>query len=407
MLSWTIFKNYMLSKRSGALVRIIARQCIFGIGMGVCALIIVLSVMKGFNQSIRTKMLGLEPHLVFSGPTAANRDKLIKDLQAALPGGIEQVSRYHSQDLIIRSVDGVFNGVAAKGYEGKALNGLLQRVWRNGRQYTAPPMSETPVLEGNELILGVDLGRSLEIFEGDEVVLVPPETLLLPKGEIPKLQKFKVKMLLSTQIPEVDARLLLYNLETVRGLQSRSLETGIEVRLHDPSHAEKIKAILAPRGYKVQTWADRDVSLFFALKLESMAMTLFLLLAVLITSFSIVIVMILLMSQKRQDIGMLMALGLSRARIRSLFLQVGLFLSFSGILSGFLLGTGITLFLEKYPLAILPDIYTDSTLPAKVTAGNLLFVLGCSAAIAILGAVLPVWRYVRGMPAENLRKRMT
>jgi lipoprotein-releasing system permease protein len=113
------------------------------------------------------------------------------------------------------------------------------------------------------------------------------------------------------------------------------------------------------------------------------------------------------MSQKRQDIGMLMALGLSRAKIRILFLQVGLFLSFTGILSGFLIGTGVTVFLEQYPLELLPDIYTDSTLPAKVTAGNLFFVLGCSTFIAVMGSVLPVWRYVRGLPAENLRKRMT
>lgn len=405
MLAWTIFKNYLLSRRSGALVRIIARQCILGIGMGVCALIIVLSVMKGFNQSIRNRMLGLEPHLVISG--TQSREALVKDLQRAEPGGIEQLSRYESQDLIIRSVDGVFNGVAAKGYEGKALNSLLARVWKNGRQHTAPPMPQTAVLEGNELILGVDLGRSLEIFEGDEVVLVPPESLLLPKGEIPKLQKFKVKMLLNTQIPEVDARLLLYNLETVRGLESKSLERGYEVRLVDPGHSERLKEALIPKGYKVQTWAERDVSLFFALKLESMAMTLFLLLAVLITSFSIVIVMILLMSQKRQDIGMLMALGMSRSNIRSLFLKVGLLLSFSGIISGFVLGTGITLFLELYPLELLPDIYTDSTLPAKVTFGNLAFVVGCSSLIAIVGSVLPVWRYVRGLPSENLRKRMT
>lgn len=408
MLSWLIFKNYLLSKRSGALVRTISRHCILGIGMGVAALIVVLSVMSGFNRTIRSRMLGVEPHLVISTemrPTETQRLKLLKTLPLASGVEIASVERFETQDLIIRSIDGVFGGAIAKGYESRALHDLMVRIWESSHGETAEPLSSSSELAPGEVIMGLDLARSLGIFEGDEVILVPPETLLLPKGEVPKFQKFKVRSLLSTQITELDSKLLFYSLSGLKGLKSRSLDTGFEIRLVDPQKADKVKTVLAAQGWKVQTWGERDTSLFFALKMESYAMTLFLILAVLITSFSIVIVMVLLMSQKRQDIGMLMSMGMSMRRIRSVFLQVGLFLSFSGIAGGMVVGTAIALLLDLYPLELLPDIYTDRTLPAYLTPNILLFVLISSSLIAIAGAVLPVWRYVLPSPSQNLRKQ--
>jgi lipoprotein-releasing system permease protein len=187
-------------------------------------------------------------------------------------------------------------------------------------------------------------------------------------------------------------------------VKSIGRETGYEVRLRDPYEADRVKAKLEEKGIHAQTWGERDTSLFFALKIESYAMALFLTLAVLITSFSIVTVMVLLMSQKRQDIGMFMALGLSVRRTRVVFLKVGLLLSYLGILAGVVLGAGVCIFLEIHPLELLPDIYTDSTLPAKLTWRILAFVLGMSSLIAVLGSTLPVWRYVLGTPAESLRR---
>jgi ABC-type lipoprotein release transport system permease subunit len=138
--------------------------------------------------------------------------------------------------------------------------------------------------------------------------------------------------------------------------------------------------------------------------MESYAMTLFVSLAVFITSFSIVIVMVLLMNQKRKDLGMLMALGLSFRRTRMVFLRVGLLLSSIGIVGGILFGSAVSLILDWYPMELLPDIYTDSTLPAKLTWRIFYFVLVSSSVIAVLGSWLPVWRYVTNNPSENLRK---
>jgi lipoprotein-releasing system permease protein len=319
--------------------------------------------------------------------------------------GVDQIERYETQDMILRSMDGMFGGALAKGYDTDTLFAMQNRIWKGLKRETAPPVRASSELSGNEVILGVDLARGLGIFEGDEVIVVPPETLLLPKGEIPRLQKFKVKALLNTQMPEFDSKFMFYNIDKVNPkVKSIGRETGYEVRLRDPYEADRVKAKLDEKGIHAQTWGERDTSLFFALKIESYAMALFLTLAVLITSFSIVTVMVLLMSQKRQDIGMFMALGLSIRRTRIVFLKVGLLLSYLGIFSGFVLGAAVCIFLEIHPLELLPDIYTDSTLPARLTWGILLFVLGMSSLIAVLGSTLPVWRYVLGSPAESLRR---
>jgi lipoprotein-releasing system permease protein len=409
VLSWLIFKNYLLSRRSGALVRIIAWHCIIGIAMGVAALIIVLAVMNGFNVTIRSRMLSVEPHLVLKQkerPTADQAEKLKTVIESLESDSVSEIDRFESQDLILRSVEGLFGGAIAKGYDPATVDALVMRIWNSTRNEGAAPVPEK--LAEKEVILGTDLARSLGIFEGDQVVLVPPETLLLPKGEIPKLQKFKVKALVSTQTPELDSKLLFYDLDSFPSkMRSLSADQGFEIRLTNPYRAEALKAALAKKGIEVQTWGERDTSLFFALKMESWAMTLFLSLAVLITSFSIVIVMVLLMSQKRQDIGLLMAMGLSLNKVRYTFLQVGLMLSFLGIFSGVLLGTTVSVVLDVFPIELLPDIYTDSTLPAKLTGNILFFVLSSSSLIAVIGSSLPVWRYILNSPAQSLRRNPT
>lgn len=355
-------------------------------------------------MTIRSRMLSVEPHLIITQakrPTTEDIERLKGVMHKIAP--IDELEVYDSQEFIIRSMEGTFNGALAKGYSPEALDLMLRRIWRNS--------TAVPKLEANEIILGSDLAHSMGVYEGDEVILVPPETLLLPKGEIPKFKKFRVRSLLSTQTPEIDSKLLFYSIDGAsQMLKSASLQTGFELRLHDPYGAEKAKNALVKQGYSpaagysVQTWMERDSSLFFALKMESFIMTLFLSLAVLITSFSIVIVMVLLLSQKRQDIGLFMSMGMSFQRTRTVFLRVGLLLSFFGIFGGVILGSLICYILETYPLELLPDVYTDSTLPAKLTWRILGFVLLSSSAIAVFGSWLPVWRYISKDPSQNLRK---
>lgn len=396
MLGWLFFKNYLLSKRSGALVRMVSWLCIVGVALGVTALIVVLSVMNGFNRTIRQRMFNVEPHIVVPLQAKQTWDNvdLAAELERRAGSKVESVSRYESRDVIVRSIEGSFAGGLAKGYEDGAIQQFLSRV-----------NSPTVDLARNEVILGSDFARGVGVYEGDEIIVIPPESLLLPKGEVPRFDRFKVKAIVATQIPEVDAKLILYSLNHSRPSEHfrASLERGFEVRLYDPDQYQKVSKEISELKLTPQDWTMRNNALFFALKMEKGAMALFLSLAVLITSFSVVTVMVLVLNQKRRDIGMMMAMGLSQRLTHILFLKVGLILAGIGMFSGVFLGSAISLILHFYPLEVLPDIYQDTSIPADLSLMNVLLVIVGSTILAVLGAALPILRMKNLSPSANLR----
>ena len=132
-------------------------------------------------------------------------------------------------------------------------------------------------------------------------------------------------------------------------------------------------------------------------------MTIFLSLAVLITSFSIVSVMVLLITQKKREMGMMMAMGLSKTATRRIFTIVGIYLSSIGVGAGVLFGCGVALFMDYFPIEVLPDIYYDSTLPAHLSTNIVGGVIIGAAVLAFVGAYFPVRLYVRTTPSESLR----
>ncbi|RYZ64948.1 MAG: ABC transporter permease, partial [Proteobacteria bacterium] len=353
-LAWDLFKHYLLSRRAGSLIRTVAWLCMAGVAIGVMSLVIVISVMNGFNDQIRKRLLAVEPHLVASFPSRQSADevkgsKLYQDLKSR-PG--VQTDLFENQDVIIRTVDGNFGGAIARGVEAETLAYILREthsVVSAGRPQTSidtPPISEeTADLDQGQVLIGIDLARALGIFEGDTITLIAPEALLLPPGEAPPFERATVKSLLTTNLADIDEKVIFYgrgkSLVAFRNSPSRS--SGFEIRLPQPENFQPLKNEIQAKGWNVESWVDRNSSLFFALKMEKFAMGGFLALAGLIASFSIVTVLVLLMTQKRKDIGLLMGLGLSPAKTQALFIRVGLILSAIGIGTGLVLGVVISL----------------------------------------------------------------
>ncbi len=405
-LYFQIFYRYCFSTRAGSIVRSMARISWVGTMIGVTALILISSIMNGFNRSIRTKLLAVEPHLVIS-----NIDPIFARAELAKIDGAHVVE-FVSQDVILRSLDGRFSGAVAKGLpDGEIYDFLNRAIHLKYKKGVGPDIpQETTTLGAHEAIVGSELARDLNLFEGDEVMVIPPETLLLPAGEAPKYERMRIKSIVNTELPEIDNKLMLYRLaEGGPALRFQSLsqeERGFELRIANPAVADDIKESLAThfgRDTKIETWGDRNRALFFALRLEKTAMMSFLGLGVLIASFSLVTVLVLLLSQKRKEIGLLMALGLSAQSTRRLFLSLGVVLSGFGLFSGVIIGLTISWLLEKYPLEILPDIYYDSALPSEINYTFVAAVAICCLLVALLSAVGPVRRYLRLSPSENLR----
>lgn len=388
-------------------MRMIALLCILSTSIGVMALVVVLSVMKGFNNNIQDKLLAVEPHVVI--PMSIKEQTQWKSSFSNKFKEVESFNSYEHQDVILKTSDGLFGGAMAYGLEQDRLFNIFHQikkrlVAKKKHSYLAVERRNFELAPG-EVIVGVDLARSLQIFEGDEIVLMPPEALLLPKGQAPPYAKLKVKTLLSADLPEIDGKYVYYNLShTMTSLRaSKSLETGIELRLLDPQNWKPLVAQFKKQYPEIQSWVDRNSSLFFALRMERIVMSVFLGLSALITSFSIVAVLVLLVTQKRRDIGIFMAMGMSTSEVRKMFTKIGLILSSLGLGGGLIVGTVVALVMDYYPLDVLPDIYYESTIPAQLDPRVLLVVAIGSTLLGLLGSSIPVWLYARVSPVDALK----
>lgn len=399
------------------MARTIARVSILGVGVGVCSWVIVSSVMNGFNETIRVRHLSAQPHVVIELAKGydpeLSRQEVLEQLKKKKIQ-VDDVEVINEQDVILRTYEGLFGGGVLKGQASEGFKGFYQRTLealqagRSQSLFSTRELEEdTWSLAADEVVIGLDLARTLGIFEGDPILVLPPETLLLPKGEAPPYARVRVKSLLSTHLPDIDGKMIFYNREAKDSpfTSALSRRTSLEIRLKNPYLAEALKKDLQKEGFSISTWQDRNKALFFALRLERWAMGLFLGLSTLITCFSIVAVLLLLIHQKRQEIGILMAMGMSPAKIRRIFAGIGLYLSLLGMGTGISLGVLVSGFMSYYPLEILPDIYYDATIPADIEFMQILFILVFSIAIALFASWFPVALSLKESPSACLRPR--
>jgi len=422
MIVWDIFREFIFSKRAGSLVRSIAKLSIISISVSVTAFLIVLFVMNGMNDSIIHRILAMEPHAVVTqnGEVVSDKKGTQKFEQVMAEHPFQKWLKEHSdyksyvfenQEVILRTLDGQFRGAIAKGLGLPSLENINYQIRKMeslktkgvGGFYWDP--SEIPA-EG-EIAIGYDLARSLGVFEGDFLTVISPEGLLLPPGEIPKFEKVKVRKIITTSLADWDSQYIFYQrgkaLESLR--KSLSRKEGLEVYAPNGYDLGALKKELATfSDLKFETWEDRNSAMFFALKMEKFFIGLFLGLAGLIASSSVLTVLVLLLSEKRSDIAILRTLGLSSRKTIRLFTQVGTLLSATGIVVGVLIGTSLGLYIEAHPLDLLPDIYYDSQIPAKVEWSLVVLVIFFGGVIAIMGSYWPAKEASEVNPTESLRR---
>ena len=280
------------------------------------------------------------------------------------------------------------------------LKKLLQRITSQSMTPQEPQepketqelQEEDIEIRDDEVFMGMDLARSLGVFQEDQVVVIAPESLLLPPGEIPPFDQVKVIGIINT--PMTDSKTISQSIfykkgKTLAALgQTASLQKGIEVWLDDPDDYKKYLDI-TDSNFVVESWASRNSHLFYSLKMEKFLIVVFLSLSLLISNFAIITVLILLGTQKRQDMGLLMALGLSPQKTHRLMMSISCGLAGLGICSGLSIGIGLSLLLDHFTLLRLPDIYYDTSLPVKLDFIGITLIMILSVVISLLSAWLP------------------
>ena len=403
-LSLIFIRKLIFSKRSGALIRRISILSFIAITISLTSFFIVLFVMNGMNQNIKKRIMALEPHLTTYHSPQQNAEvgELVPDAE---------VISYQNFDLILRTIDGQFRGGQATGYNPQGLAIWMQHLKTLKSKETQfvqfDADLENLILDENEIAIGVDLARSLGLLEGDEITLIPPETLLLSSLETPLFQKVTVKRIVATDLYDMDSKLILFNAE--KSLHSfaktLSLKQGFHIWLNSVGEADVIKENLQKMSIRAETWQEKNSDLFFALLMEKSMIGVFLGLAGVIASSSILTVLALLLSQKRRDIALIKTLGLSQRKTLWLFTKMGLWISGGAIALGTTLGLLISLYLEYNPIHILPQIYYDSSIPALVDFSFVGSVVLISLGLAFLGSYVPARATLKIQPALLLRQK--
>lgn len=414
MLVGHLFRHFIFSKRAGSLVKRIAWLSMIGISISVTAFLVVLFVMNGMNDSIRKRILGLEPHLYVhvAGVSSSRALEVTPAYQRLKENPENQAYVYESMDVILRSQDGQFRGGIARGVSRESLEHFIEQLKKlndkGGDESSLSSRWDPQDVPGQgEIVMGVDLAQSLGVFEGDYLTVVSPAGLLLPPGETPKFERVRIKRIVTTSLPDLDGQYIFYQ----RGEALNSLisdgqaKNGIEVWLADGSNIETTREdLLKFEGVSVESWMDRNSALLYALKLEKLTIGVFLGLAGMIAASSILTVLALLLSQKKRDIAILRTIGFSAQQTVGTFTQIGFFLAAIGVVTGVVLGTGLSLYIQKNPIQFLPsDVYYDSSIPALVDYGLVFGVLLLSACIALLGSYIPARTAAEVQPSDALR----
>jgi lipoprotein-releasing system permease protein len=403
--------RYLLAKRRQTFISLITFISIAGVAVGVTALIVVLAVMNGFQDDLRSRILGITSHVVVGSFNGAFSDyqTLMKEVEKE-PGVVAATPFVYAQVMISSGKN--VSGAILRGIDPQTAAKVINIQENMLRGNLADLRSEPPSAAGPAghpgIILGVELCNNLGIRQGEWVTIISPSGRLTPMGQVPKSKLFQVVGVIQSGMYEYDNTLAYISLTAAQQfLGSGDTVSGIEVRLDDIYRARQIAESLRSRlglPYWVRDWMQMNRNLFSALKLEKVVMFIILTLIILVAAFNIVSSLIMLVMEKTRDIAILKAMGATTASIRKIFVMEGFLIGISGTLLGLLGGFILCSLLKKYQFIELPrDVYYISTLPVKMEALDVGMIALAAIFISLVATLYPSWQAAKLDPAEALR----
>ncbi|MBI5181029.1 MAG: lipoprotein-releasing ABC transporter permease subunit [Nitrospirae bacterium] len=394
--------RYLKAKRKQTFISLITMISMAGVAVGVWALIVVLSVMTGFEEDLRSKILGTNSHIVIID----RGEGAIKDYKNIIPK-IEKIEHVISatpfiyNQVMLTTESGV-SGVVLRGIdpfeEGKVTD--IKKNIKDGRLEA--------LNEKQGIIIGKELAKRLLAFVGNKITVVSPLGTLGPMGTIPKMKVFEVVGIFESGMYEYDSTLAYISIKDAQQFFNMGdAVSGIEVRLDDIYIArgisEKIQSMLG-FPYWARDWGQMNRNLFSALALERIAMFIILTLIVLVAAFNIVSTLIMIVMEKNKDIAILMSMGATKKGIMKIFVINGLMIGVVGTIIGVAAGYFSCIILAKYQFIKLPsDIYYINHLPVKMKLFNIIVIAISAVGISFLATIYPSYQAARLDPAEALR----
>jgi lipoprotein-releasing system permease protein len=395
--------RYLLARRKQAFISLISLISVLGVAVGVMALLIALALMTGLQGELRDRIIGSAAHVyVFKvGGVTDPQGDMTRLLQlprvrgaAPVMVGKAMISSGQSDGFIdVKGIDPAREKTVTS--LGSAIrSGSLEALDRGDEDIPG-------------VLIGVDLAQQLEVKVGDDVQLTSPRETLSPMGMIFRRRPFRVVGIFSLGLFQFDSESAFIQLDVAKRVFGEDQPVFIELKVDDMFKArEVVESVAGSFGpeYRPQEWSDMNKSLFSALWLEKMAISITIGLIVMVAALNIVASLILLVMEKSRDIAILKTMGSPAGSIRRIFMLQGLIIGLVGTTAGAIAGYAVIFILDRYRLISVPvDVYQISYIPFKLEPFDFAVVVASAIVICFVATIYPSRQAARLDPAQALR----
>jgi len=402
--------RYTRAKRRNRFIGVNSLVSMTGIAVGVWALIVVLSVMNGFQKEVRTRILSVVSHVQLTGP-----GNLLPDWQSVA----QAAARHPRVSAAAPFVQGQAMLIAGQSVRGALVRGIEpaaeERVADFGRHMRAGALAALKPGEFG-IVLGGDLARALGVLPGEKLALVAPQGVVTPAGVIPRLKQFTVVGIFEAGIIDADSGLALVHLRDAQTLyQLGNAVSGVRLKLDDLFAARSVaRELMAqlPQDIFASDWTRSHANFFRAVEIEKRVMFIILALIILVAAINIISTLVVAVTDKQADIAILRTLGAAPGSVMQIFVVQGMVIGVVGTLIGVAAGIVTALNIDVIVPAIesafsikflSKDVYLIPDLPSDLQAGDVLSVALLGLGLSLFATLYPSWSASRVNPAEALR----
>jgi len=402
--------RYLRSRKRNGFISFISLISVLGIALAVAVLIIVLSVMNGFEYEVRSRILGVVSHAAITG-----WDGRLEDWQRA-----RELAEMHPQtEAVARFITGQGMLVGRENIRGVELRGIDPEQEVGVSDF--PALMQAGSLESLQsgaygIVIGRSLADMLDVGVGDKLILMVAEGVTTPAGLVPRMRRFTVQGIFYAGMYEYDRGLVLMHVrDAARLLRLGDAVSGIRIAVTDPLQAPTIVREIArslEQDAFITDWTRQHANFFRSIQLTKSIIFVILLLVVAVAAFNIVSTLVMVVREKRADIAILRTLGASPMGILKIFVTQGALVGLAGTLLGVVLGLILAANLASIVAAIegmfnmkflAPDVYFISDFPSRIQFSDVVRVSGIALLLALLSTLYPAWRGARTEPAQALR----